>query len=282
MRGVLLAVAMMLAACGDKAVDSAAPVLLAGDYEILSVGDIEDLSQKGGEAYAIGGSLLIFNSGVEDLVGLEELRGIGRSLEIRFNSRLTSLRGLENLTTVGDSLADAGIRVSPLENPSGKSLHVIEGLIITDNPALKDLDGLDSLSFVGGGVSLIFNESLTSLAHLGELKRVRGSVDIISNPVLQGLAGLLRLERIEGYLEVGGNPLISDLHGLEGLATVEADLIVWFNDNLTSLAGLSGLEFVGGPLTIDRNPLLAPELVRAFVDSLIARGYRGETILGPG
>jgi hypothetical protein len=276
----LLAI-LPLVACGDKSVDPTAPKLLQGDYEILNTGDIDDLRQRGGVAYAIGGSLLIFGSTVEDLSGLENLTGIGRSLEIRFNTRLTSLRGLEGLVSVGDSLVDTGIRVSPLENPSNKSQHVIEGLIVTDNPALASLQGLDSLQFVGGGFSLIFNEALTSLDHLGSLNRVRGSVDVIANPVLAGLTGLLQLERIEGYLEVGGNPLISSLRGLERLSIVEADLIVWFNDGLTSLDGLQGLETVGGPLTIDRNPQLPQEQVLAFVESLIARGYEGEAILGP-
>lgn len=277
----LLALLATLVACGDKSVDSKGPELLAGDYEILNARDIDDLRQRGGEAYAIGGSLLIFGSAVEDLSGLENLTRIGRSLEIRFNSRLTSLRGLEGLVSVGDSLVDTGIRVSPLENPSNKSQHVIEGLIVTDNPVLASLAGLDSLQFVGGGLSLISNEALTGLDHLGSLTRVRGSVDVIANPALVGLTGLLRLERIEGYLEVRGNPLISSLRGLEHLSTVEGDLIVWFNDGLTSLDGLQGLETVGGPLTIDRNPQLPQEQVLAFVDSLIARGYEGETILGP-
>ncbi len=283
MRAFLLALlaTLPLGACGDKSVGSKAPTLLAGDYEILNTRDIDELRQRGGEAYTIGGSLLIFGSKVEDLSGLETLTGIGRSLEIRFNTRLTSLGGLEGLVSVGDSLMDTGIRVSPLENPSNKSLHVIEGLIVTDNPVLASLQGLDSLRFVGGGLSLIFNETLTSLNHLGNLTRVRGSVDLIAHPLLEGLTGLQRLERIEGYLEVGANPLISDLQGLEGLSTVDADLIVWFNDGLTSLDGLQGLEVVGGPLTIDRNPLLSQERVQAFVDSLIARGYEGEAILGP-
>ena len=284
MRPYLLALlaTLLLGACGDRGVDSNEPALLAGDYEILNTGDIDQLRQRGGEAFTIGGSLLVFSSAVEDLSGLENLIGIGRSLEIRFNTRLTSLRGLEGLTSVGDSLSDTGIRISPLENPSNKSLHVIEGLIVTDNPVLASLQGLDSLQFVGGGLSLIFNEALTGLDHLGNLTRVRGSVDFIANPVLAGLTGLRRLERIEGYLEVGANPLMSDLRGLEALSTVDEDLIVWFNDGLTSLDGLQGLEVVGGPLTIDRNPLLPQEQVRAFVDSLIARGYEGEAILGSG
>ena len=283
MRASLLAVlvTLPLSACGDKSVDSKAPTLLAGDYEILNTRDIDELRQRGGEAFTIGGSLLIFGSSMEDLSGLENLLGIGRSLEIRFNTRLTSLRGFEGLVSVGDSLMDTGIRVSPLENPSNKSLHVIEGLIVTDNPVLASLQGLDSLQFVGGGLSLIFNEALTSFDHLGNLTRVRGSVDLISHPMLVGLAGLQRLERIGGYLEIGGNPLISDLRGLEALSTVDADLIVWFNDGLTSLDGLQGLEVVGGPLTIDRNPLLPQDQVQAFVDGLIARGYEGEAILGP-
>lgn len=274
--------ALPLLACGDESVKSKAPTLLEGDYEILNTRDIDEMRRRGGDAYTIGGSLLIFGSAVEDLSGLENLTRVSGSLEIRFNTRLTSLRGLEGLVSVGGSLMDSGIRVSPLENPSNKSLHVIEGLVVTDNPVLESLQGLDNVQFVGGGLSLIFNEALTSLDHLGNLTRVRGSVDVISHPMLAGLTGLQRLQRIDGYLEIGGNPLVRDLHGLEALSAVGADLVVWFNDGLTSLDGLQGLEVVGGPLTIDRNPLLSPELVRAFVDTLIARGYEGEAILRPG
>ena len=277
-----LCIIVLLTACSDKSVDPKGPVLLGGDHEIRNAGDIERLRLQGSDAYVIGGSLLIFGADLKDLSGLEGLTSIGKSLEIRFNTKLTSLRGLEGLTSVGDSLMEAGIRVSPLENPiNNKTLHVIEGLIVTDNQALESLRGLDSLRFVGGGLSLIFNGALQNLAHLESLSRVRGSVDVISNPQLTGLQGLRGLKRIEGYLEVGGNPLINDLRGLDRLSTVEADLIVWFNDRLNSLEGLQGLEVVGGPLTIDRNPLLPQALVRAFVDMLITRGYEGEALIGP-
>ena len=267
----LLPIAMALVAglrCGnDRAISPPEAAVLEGDFAFDARQSLEELARWEDGFFYITGSLLIVNTDLETLEGLEKLTGIGGSLEIRFNPSLRSLRGLDHLTSVGDSLADTG-QNALLSLP--KPTHVVEGLLITDNESLTSLAGLHNLAFVGGGLSFIFNSSLQSMQPLNHLRRIRGSVDFLSNYALSTLEGLHNLERIEGYLDIDDNQSLTTLNGLNGLVHIERDLIIRFNDVLTSLAGLSALAILGGQATIDNNAALPDSLVQAFVAQIDA------------
>ena len=282
-----LAVAAWLAGCGaDGTISPTGPVVLEGDYAIRSREDIARLRKLGGDSFSITGGLLIMRSDLTSLEGLGNLTGIGRSLEIRFNESLTSLNGLDGLTSVGDSLMDTGAplgeSLAPEIQPkasSGKRAHVVEGFIVTDNPLLTTMEGVERLAFVGGGLSLIYNSSLNSLQALNNLTHIRGSVDILANDALASLEGLNQLSGVEGYLEVGVNRSLRDLDGLSNLAEVGSDLVIWFNDSLRNLQGLNKLARIGGQVILDHNPVLSDELVQEFVDRIRAGGFSGEIII---
>ena len=282
-----LAVVAWLAGCGaDDSVSPSGPVVLEGDYAIRSREDIARLRKLGGDSFSISGGLLIMRSDLTSLEGLGNLTGIGRSLEIRFNESLTSLNGLDRLTSVGDSLMDTGAplgqslapEIQP-EASNGKRAHVVEGFIVTDNPLLPTMEGVERLAFVGGGLSIIYNSTLHSLQALSNLTRIRGSVDILANDALASLDGLHQLTGVEGYLEVGVNQSLRDLDGLSNLAEVGSDLVIWFNDSLRNLEGLDKLTRIGGQVILDHNPVLPDHLVQEFVNKIRASGFSGEIII---
>ena len=282
-----IAVAAGLTGCGaDHAVTPSEPVFLEGDYAIRTREDIARLGKLGGDSFSITGGLLIVRSNLTSLEGLGNLTGIGRSLEIRYNESLISLEGLDNLTSVGDSLMDTGAPLgqsgTPEIQPGGsnsKPAHVVEGFIVTDNPLLTSLKGVDSLAFVGGGLSIIYNSTLQSLQALNNLAHIRGSVDILANDALVSVDGLTGLTGVEGYLEVGVNQALRNLDGLSNLSEVGTDLVVWFNTSLLNLDGLNNLTRIGGQIILDHNPVLPDDLVQEFVRKIKAKGFTGEIII---
>ncbi len=255
MRGIferaILPLLVALAGCGKAPV---APVVLAEGVVIASSADIAALREKGGAAYIIDGDLQIVGSSLVALTGLEGLRRVEGSVEIWFNDRLASLAGLEGLESVGAGLGPADAS-PPLPTPvAGKAAHVVEGLLIFENRALRSLKGLENLASVNGGLALVRNESLTSLTDMPHLVAIEGSVDIWFNDALQSLAGL-HLARVRDFLEVSGNSALQSLDGLGGVRHVGADLI------------------------ISNNALLPQSEVWAFAERMVDEGFAGAVVV---
>ena len=241
---------LLLVGCGE---DSAPPTVFEQGFVIEERADIEALEKSGGEAYVIHGDLQIVGSKLVSLAGLEGLRRVEGSVEIWFNDALENLQGLEGLESVGAGL---GTAVAPPAGPAvGKPVHVVEGLLIFENKALRSLAGLESLAFVGGGISLVNNEALVALADMRQLVAIEGSLDIWFNGALESLEGLHRLVRVRDFLEVSGNEAVENLDGFRGVDYVGADLIVSNNGRL-------------------------PEgQVRALAERLLAGGFDGAVVI---
>ena len=250
--GAIWLLLVALAGCGK---DPVAPVVLEEGVVIASPADIAALREKGGDVYIIDGDLQIVGSGLVTLMGLEGLRRVEGSVEIWFNDHLESLAGLEGLESVGAGLGPADAS-PPLPSPAaGKAAHVVEGLLIFENKALRSLKGLENLASVNGGLALVRNESLASLTDMTHLVEIEGSVDIWFNDALQSLAGLHHLVRVRDFLEVSGN------------------------DALQSLDGLRGVRHVGADLIISNNALLPQSEVWTFAERMVAEGFAGAVIV---
>ncbi len=93
---------------------------------------------------SIGGHLLIDNTSLLDLNGLENLSTIGSSLVIESNNSLTSIATLSNLNSINESLRIRGnnslTSLIELEN-----LTMIGSLDISGNPLLESLTGLENI-----------------------------------------------------------------------------------------------------------------------------------------
>ncbi len=252
--GVILGLLVVLAGCGKDPVAPVVPVVLAEGVAIASAADIAALRERGGAAYIIDGDLQIAGSSLVALTGLEGLKRVEGSVEIWFNDRLQSLAGLEGLESVGAGLGPADAS-PPLPTPvAGKAAHVVEGLLIFENKALRSLKGLENLAAVSGGLALVRNESLTALTNMPHLLAIEGSVDIWFNDALQSLTGLHYLARVRDFLEVSGNGALQSLDGLRGVRHVGADLI------------------------ISDNALLPQSAVRAFAERMVEGGFAGAVI----
>ena len=117
-------------------------------------------------------------------------------------------------------------------------------LIATD---LVTLDGLDSLTHIGGSLSIIGNTA-TSLS-LDNLTHVGGSLQVHSNNALTSLS-------------------------LSGLTEVGVELRIDFNDSLTSFS-LDSLTSIGAALLFWYNKALCQSQVDNLLEELAARGWDG-------
>ncbi|MEZ5031721.1 MAG: T9SS type A sorting domain-containing protein [Saprospiraceae bacterium] len=115
---------------------------------------------------------------------------------------------------------------------------------------MTNLDGLSSLSSVGGYLQITSNASLTNLDGLSSLSSVGGNVNITNDAALTNLDGLSSLSSVGGYLNLWNNISLTNLDGLSSLTSVGQNVLINNNDLLTNLDGLSTLNSVGGSLYI--------------------------------
>ncbi|MHC1777728.1 MAG: T9SS type A sorting domain-containing protein [Lentimicrobium sp.] len=191
----------------------------------------------------IEGDVIIHGDNIENLNGLIALTSIGGNTYIEDDESLTSLNGLNNLAFIG---GDLNLTVGNLINFTGlEGLTYIGGNFeIRDDFVLINLTGLDNLASIGGYLSIgprvlggsgpptiIPNTTLTSLTGLNSLTTIGGDLTIYGNDALTNLVALENLTSIGGDLKIGisnyadlisGN---SSLTGLIGLENVDASSI---------------------------------------------------------
>ena len=201
-----------------EATDSVAGVLTVGDL-VISGNNATSLVG----VQHVAGDLVITNAST--LAGLEKLKIVEGSLEIRDNPTLTTLDGLQNLQCVGDSLE------------------------IKRNDGINSLSGLSKLEAVGGDLHVGWNKNLNSLQNLQNLVSLGENLMIEGNDNLSSLWGVHGLTRVENATIASNEKLLS-LAGL-ALSEVKGDFSAVRNENLMSLQGLESLTRVDGNLMIE-------------------------------
>ncbi len=122
------------------------------------------------------------------------------------------------------------------------------------NDALNNLDGLSSVTSVGG-LRILRNSVLTDLDGLNGLTSV-GGFYLSTNAALTNLDGLSNITGSVDGLNISFNPSLTNLDGLSGLTSV-GELDIGYNGALTNLDGLSNITgSVGGDLAITGNATL--------------------------
>lgn len=173
--------------------------------------------------------------------------------------------------------------------------HLDGALIIENTSGLKSLDGLESLTCVGG-LSIRYNEDLETLKGLDSLSIIKGNLSIIGaktvtttddedeetitrhtgHAALETLDALGELRFVVGDVEIAANPALEDLTGLQNLVAiggsftlgstntlaytlqpVRDDIFIPGNSGLVSLHGLEALSDVSGDFSISGNNALA-------------------------
>ena len=129
---------------------TSAEVVLEGDYKVGSQEDFDRLiGASGGGPFRISGNLIINQSPLTTLVGLEYLTSVGNYLFIERNPALTSLAALRNIKSV-------------------------VGLNVRSNDSLTNLEGLNNLARIERFMQIEGNPVLKSVAALSNLKEVAG------------------------------------------------------------------------------------------------------------
>jgi hypothetical protein len=198
----------LFGACGGESVQEQATesrlhtqeVACAGTIRISSEADIASVKERG--CTTITGELLIVNTPLTSLAGLETVTSVGGNLVVRGNAALKDLRGLDGVTSVGEILVIG-------ENDSLTSLHGLDALTNVGSDAvvrtcnqLTNLQGLDALRSVGGLLIVRNNNSLTSLSGLDGVTKV-GQLTVSQNPALPACAA----DALLSGLEVASGPV---------------------------------------------------------------------------
>lgn len=186
---------------------------------------------------------------VDALANCSEITGILRIQDNPFRTPITSLEPLSNLTSIGEVEL----------NSSLDRLQEGFGLLISSNPELTSLAGLENLRSVAGSVVIYNSDGLTNFEGLNGLETIGRSFVVgdnftVSNRGDQGNEFLLSFEGLDSLASIGesfiiwDNSALQSLRGLTSLQTIEGSLDVRNNDALEEIAGLTDLESVGGDL----------------------------------
>ena len=179
----------------------------------------------------IEGFVRIIDDNIFDLNSLNVLTSVGGDLVVS-ETILTSLSGLYNIS-------------------------IVEGSVwIHANDSLPNLDGLNSLSYIGGSLKVKYNNSpLLSLDGLDNLASIGEDLDIYDN-YLQSLNGLDSVETIGGSLIVTHTDELTNFQGLGNVSTIGGSVIIDMNYELINFSGLNNLNTIANWLVVENNSSL--------------------------
>jgi len=208
---------------------------IEGDINIgavMSGSLINDLSGIA-QITAVSGDLMIANTELINLTGLENLQSVGGVINIYSNRNLETIDALSNLESVGGQY-----------------------LMIRYNYVLEDLKAFEYTDFQLSYVSITYNNELTDLDGLQSIKSVNGDLLITDNASLTSLAGLDSLKSVSNYLAIARNASLTEITSLN-IDTLR-NLRIINNDTLTNLEGLNNVDFSSTNfLRILRNDMLS-------------------------
>lgn len=160
-------------------------------------------------------------------------------------------------TTIQGGIIITGNDINNLEG-----LNVITSidayLTISGTTRLKNLMGMELLSYPPIIFTISDNDSLNSLFGLGPITSVN-KLEIYNNPVLQSLSGLDSLKYVFYTLSIESNNSLVDLTGLDNLKSIShlgTGLYITNNQNLQNLTGLGNLTFIDNTFWLENNPSL--------------------------
>jgi|GEM_PF-6829601 len=192
------------------------------------------------------------------LEGLNSLKYIGYSLKILNNEELLDLEALNKLQSTGkekgiQQAGDCSIRIS-----GNKNLEVLsgfndlmdvgsgtKGICITDNDALIELSGFNSIEF-SRGLAIMSNQNLKVISGFNSLNEVNqfstnssfndlNSFTLSNNDLLSDISGLTQLNRV-GALRINSCPGLMELP-FEDKLLVDVKITIT-NSGLESLSNI--------------------------------------------
>lgn len=247
------------------------------DFELGEISSLENL--RG--ITSIGGDLIIKNTSLVDLSGLDEVSHIGGSVFLSNNPNLTSLSGLEKLTII-DGYVEVRNNSSLTSFNGLGSLESIGNLnelnipiSIGGNVSLQSFDGLNSLVSIRGDLEIRGNNLLINLEGLRNLKTLDG-ITLGNNHALLNLQGLDNVTMIKKFIWIEGNNSLTSLAGLQNVLSINSQgdyynsaIVIINNPNFTDLSGLGQVNEFVGRILIYENPLLTSCAIAVICDHIV-------------
>jgi len=226
-----------------------------GSINLTTQQEVEDFGSNGYNR--VTGDVFILGNTITDISSLLDLKNIGDDLLIDDTS-LTTLEGLDNLNSIGGyfNIFNNGnlINFEGLTNLT----NVESNLRIDNNDVLVDVSALENLTSLGGALSLSNNGVLTNTIGLHNITSIGEGLSVSSCPSLVSLdldnLEDVALEISTGIQIIGNNSLVNI--NLSELLTVGDNLTIRNNNNLTNLSKLNKLSYIGRNLLIENNPNL--------------------------
>jgi len=140
----------------------------------------------------------------------------------------------------------------------------IEGNVVIggwSTSGITNLNGLEVITSIGGGLRIFKVDSLINLSGLENLGYIGGDLSIYRNDNLISLEGLNSLVSIGGDLSIGDYEYnlytsLASISALNNLTSIGGGLYIWYNSSLSNLTGLDNLTSLGGDLKICGNSAL--------------------------
>ena len=172
------------------------------------------------------------------------------TLDVGMN-KLTHLNFMQGVTKVNHDLA---VNHNPIQSFSGLSdITAVDGFItLARNYPVSNLQGFESLTFIGEGITIAQLSNLTDISALGNVTSIgtmgpadTRSIRIFYNPKLTNVDGLENITTMEQNIHLHGNDL-RNVNGLSALTSVGNNLSLAENSNLSDISGLSNVATIGG------------------------------------
>ena len=214
--------------CGCEKITGA---LVVGNPNGNSLSDIISLANLKG-LRQVDSTIIITQTILETLVGLEGLETIGASLSIGNNPSLKNVNGLEQLSTIGRSI-NFGSNPELVYISSLSNLKKVKNILLGSCP-INDISVFSNLQINSlNGLSLTAMSQLATLNGLEKIERInindetggRGKLLLGGNPLLQDISALSNLTFV-GLLVIDRNEILADCCPIRHL--IDGDI---FNGN---------------------------------------------------
>lgn len=249
----------------------------------MDINNLDSLSNL----YIIGGQLIIENTSLESLRGLDrilyttishlvirdnpslsvcDVRAVcdylslsGNPSEISGNAEGCGTESEVRLSCSKTCFWDGVSFTSQAQIDSFRALYgnceLIPHAVTISGSGISRLDSFFNLKKIGRSL-IILSTSVPDLDGLAALDSVGGSLDIRSNSQLADISQLQKIRTVGSTLRIQSNPKLTSLFGLGGISAVPFNLIIQSNSTLASLSGLDSIRTVGNNLQVTSNAKL--------------------------
>jgi hypothetical protein len=163
---------------------------------------------------------------------------------------------VDNFATSGCSSLSGSLTIQggfggDITNLNGlSSITSIGGdLIIAMNTSLSNLSGLSNLQSIGGNLNIYYS-GIKNLAGLGNLQQISGTLALDHNDSLLNLIGISPLLSLGG-MSISGTNAILNLNALNSITHISGNVFIQSYYGMANLNGLESLKTINGSLALD-------------------------------